>query len=135
MLQLATVRLRKPTRIFTFVSRGVPLSGGDACIVRSDRGLEYGMCILPPADCSEDEAAEYPMIVVRKATYNDENNFRQLLVDEEKAKALCTGKVLERNLPMRFGQRRVYAGPSQGHLLLYSGRPGGLSRVGSRSGP
>jgi cell fate regulator YaaT (PSP1 superfamily) len=103
MLQLAKVRLRKPTRISTFLVRDIVLDNGDACIVRTDRGLEYGFCVVAPADCPEDEAGAYSSTtVLRKATYNDENNFKQLLVDEEKAKALCTGKIMDRRLPMRL---------------------------------
>jgi cell fate regulator YaaT (PSP1 superfamily) len=102
MLQTVKVRLRKATRIYTFVARDIPLSPGDMCIVRSDRGLECGTVVLPPQDCSEEEAAQHPMSVVRKNTFTDDNNVRQMMVDEEKAFALCMGKIVQRNLPMRL---------------------------------
>lgn len=102
MLQTVKVRLRKATRIYTFIARDIPLSPGDMCIVRSDRGLECGTVILPPEDCTEEEAAQHPMAVVRKNTFTDDNNIRQMLLDEEKAFALCMGKIMQRDMQMRL---------------------------------
>lgn len=101
-MQIVKVRLRKPTRVFSFFSRDVPLACGDTCIVRSDRDLEYGTCIAAPEDCSEEMGKRYAMRVVRKAHYNDQVTIQQILAEEEKAKALCQGKIQERNLPMQL---------------------------------
>jgi len=99
-VQIVKVRLRKPTRVFSFFSRDIVLARGDTCIVRSDRELEYGTCIVAPEDCSEEMAKRYAMSVVRKAHYNDQVTIKQIQEEEEKAKALCLGKIRERNLPM-----------------------------------
>ncbi len=102
MLQIVKIRLRKSTRVFTFLARDILLSPGDGCVVRTDRGLEYGICMLPPEDWPEEREKQFTMTVVRKASTTDETTFRQILADEEKAKALCTGKILERQLPMHL---------------------------------
>ncbi|MCX5770221.1 MAG: regulatory iron-sulfur-containing complex subunit RicT [Candidatus Hydrogenedentes bacterium] len=102
MAQTVKVRLRKPTQVFDFLVKDIPLAPGDGCIVRSDRGLEYGFCTMPPEECPPEEEKNYPMTIVRKATHNDETTFRQILADEERAKALCMGKIEQRNLPMRL---------------------------------
>lgn len=102
MAQTIKVRLRKPTQVFEFLSKDLPICPGDGCIVRSERGLEYGICAMPPADVPPEQEKNYSMSVVRKATHNDESTFRQILADEEKAKALCEGKIEQRNLPMRL---------------------------------
>jgi cell fate regulator YaaT (PSP1 superfamily) len=102
MFQAVKVRLRKPTRVFVFLARDITLCREDTCIVRSDRGLEYGTCIVQPEDCSDQMAKRYTMSVVRKVTPNDVNTYRQLLLDEEKARDLCTRKIQERSLPMNL---------------------------------
>ena len=96
------VRLRKPTRVFTFLCGDVPLKRQDACIVRSDRGLEYGTCIVPPEQCSEEEKNLHKMNVVRKATPTDEASFLQLQQDEKKAMEVCRERIQRRNLSMKL---------------------------------
>ncbi|NIA13491.1 MAG: stage 0 sporulation protein [Nitrospiraceae bacterium] len=102
MQQIVRVRLRKSTRVMSFVARDIPLNRGDACIVRTDRGLEYGTCAVTPEGCPDDREKRPPMSVVRKANYNDENTHQRLAADEEKARALCVGKIEERGLPMQL---------------------------------
>lgn len=102
MIQTVKVRLRKATRVTTFVARDITLSHGDACILRTDRGLEYGVCVEAPKESPPEMDTESLMPVVRKATYNDESTYRQLFVEEEKAKTLCLSKIEERKLPMRL---------------------------------
>jgi cell fate regulator YaaT (PSP1 superfamily) len=102
MAQTVRIRLRRPTQVFDFLAKDIPVAPGDGCVVRSDRGLEYGICTMPPEECPPEEEKNYPMTVVRKATHNDESTFRQILADEEKATALCMGKIEQRSLPMRL---------------------------------
>lgn len=102
MSQVVKVRLRKSTRALSFLSRDVPLSQGEACVVRTERGLEYGVCVEQPAPVPEETRKKPTMCVVRKANYNDEHTHRQLFADEEKAKALCAQRILERGLPMHL---------------------------------
>ena len=102
MSQVVKVRLRKSTRALSFLSRDVPLSPGEACVVRTERGLEYGVCVEPPAPVPEETRKKPTMCVVRKANYNDEHTHRQLFADEEKAKALCARRILERGLLMHL---------------------------------
>ena len=102
MLQAVKVRLRKPTRVFVFLARDMTLSRGDDVIVRSDRGLECGVCIVEPDDCPDDMARRYTMSVVRKATRHDEETFSQIVQEETRAAALCRQKIRERSLPMNL---------------------------------
>lgn len=102
-MQTVKIRLRKPTRVFPFLAPdNVALKREDACIVRSDRGLEYGTCVLPPEPCPPDLESRYTMSVVRKASHSDESTFRQLQLDEQKAKEACAKKIADRNLPMKL---------------------------------
>ncbi|MBI4557775.1 MAG: stage 0 sporulation family protein [Candidatus Hydrogenedentes bacterium] len=101
-MQTVKVRLRKPTRVFQFLCAEIPLNRDDTCIVRSDRGLEFGTCILPPEPCASDTESRVKMNVLRKTTQHDENNFAQILVEEKKARDMCARKIRDRNLPMKL---------------------------------
>ena len=87
MAQTVKVRLRKPPRVFTFLSRDIPLERNEGCVVRSDRGLEYGVCVVPPEQCDEETEKRYKMLVVRRATPHDEKTHDQLIDD-----GLATGR-------------------------------------------
>lgn len=102
MVQKVIVRIRRPTRVQTFTARGVVLSPGDACIVRTEQGLEFGACMAEPEDCTEEEAKSIAQPVVRRATSNDQLTFQQILKEEERAFELCARKIRDRNLPMQL---------------------------------
>ncbi|HOF39701.1 MAG TPA: regulatory iron-sulfur-containing complex subunit RicT [Candidatus Hydrogenedentes bacterium] len=101
-MQTVKIRLRKPTRVFTFLSEDIPLKRNDKCIVRSDRGLEYGMCIVAPEDCPEGMKELVKMNVVRRATLADETTFNQLQRDEIRAREVCAQKISQHKLPMKL---------------------------------
>lgn len=101
-METVKIRLRKPTRVFTFLSDGIALRRDDCCIVKSDRGLEWGICVLPPEPCPPDLERRLKMTVVRKATHNDESSFHQIHMDEQKAQAICAKKIKDRKLPMKL---------------------------------
>lgn len=101
-MQTVKIRLRKPTRVFTFLCEDIPLKRHDKCIVRSDRGLEYGLCIVAPEDCPEGMKELIKMNVVRRATLADETTFSQLQRDEDRAKDICAQKISLHKLPMKL---------------------------------
>ena len=101
MLQLVKVRLRKPKRVLVFTVRDLTLERDDTCIVRTEWGLEYGVCICDPEDCAPEAAKRYTMSAVRKATSADEETVRQIEDEERQAAALCVKRIRERNLPMQ----------------------------------
>ncbi len=113
-MQIVQVRLRKPDRVFSFLSDDLALDKNAPCIVRSERGLEFGVCIDVPKPSTPDEEQKIAQQVVRRANLSDETTFSQLVQDEEKAKAICKAKIAERGLPMKlveceytFDKRRV----------------------------
>lgn len=101
-METVKIRLRKPTRVFTFLSDGIDLAREEHCIVRSDRGLEFGTCVVPPEPCPPDEEKRVKMQVVRKASDHDFSIFEQLQHEEKKAWAICEEKVNARQLPMKL---------------------------------
>jgi cell fate regulator YaaT (PSP1 superfamily) len=102
-MQVTKVRLRKPTRVFTFLcDEDIPLLRNEDCIVRTERGLEYGTCIVPPEAIPDTAKARYRMNVVRKITHQDETTFHHIQMEEERALETCRLRVRERNLPMKL---------------------------------
>ena len=101
-MQTIKIRLRKPTRVFTFLSDNLTIKRDETCIVKSDRGLEYGTCVLPPEACPVGMEKRYKMKVIRKTTSGDEVTFIQVVEEERKARDLCKKKILDRNLEMKL---------------------------------
>ncbi|MBP8129406.1 MAG: stage 0 sporulation family protein [Candidatus Hydrogenedentes bacterium] len=101
-MQIVKVRLRKPRRVFSFLSYDLVLKRDDACIVQSDRGLEYGICILPPEPVTDDAHTRTNMRVVRRVNEEDERTHQQLVEEEKRAYGICLNKIKERRMPMKL---------------------------------
>lgn len=100
-MNTAKVRLRKPNRVFTFVCN-VALERGDCCVVRTERGLEYGTCVLTPEPCSDEMANRISMQVIRRATDQDLLSLKRALEEEAYAHSICLQKVNEKQLAMKL---------------------------------
>ena len=96
------VRLRKPARVFTALCDYTDLGREQPCIVRSEKGLEYAVCVVPPEESPSDARERYPMSIVRRATDHDTITHRQLMDDEARGKRLCFQKIRERKLAMKL---------------------------------
>lgn len=101
MTQTVRVRLRKPPRVFTFLARDITLKRNESCVVRTDRGLEYGVCVTPGEDATPEDEQRHTMSIVRRASEHDDITYRQIKTDEERAKDLCKRKVRERKIAMK----------------------------------
>lgn len=114
-MQTVKVRLRKPRRVLTFLcGDNLILDRDDPCIVQSDHGPEWGVCVLPPEPCPPDMEKRYSMRLLRKATPADFKNLEALAHEERKAKVVCFEKIQRRNMPMKlvdvefsFDQKKV----------------------------
>lgn len=103
MTQTVRVRLRKPPRVFTFIAEeDVELSRNDTCVVKTDRGIEYGTCIASPEQATPQEQDRLKMSVMRKASHHDNTTFKQIQLDEQRAIQICREKINVRKLPMRL---------------------------------
>ena len=101
-MNVVKIRLRKPRRVFSFLCTELPLDRDDACIVLSDRGEEWGTCILPPEPCPNEMTRRYTMKVLRKTTETDERNYAYIEDEERKAREICLKKIKSRQLPMKL---------------------------------
>jgi len=98
------VRMRKPTRVFTFIckDKAPDIHRHEHCIVRSDRGLEFGTVIVPPEECPPDTERRIKMQFVRKASGHDIGLFEQIVSEERQAHEICADKIKARGLPMKL---------------------------------
>lgn len=101
-MNVVKIRLRKPRRVFSFLCTDMPLNRDDHCIVLSDRGEEWGTCILPPEPCPNEMTKRYTMKVIRKITETDERNHAYIEDEERKAREICLNKIKSRKLPMKM---------------------------------
>lgn len=102
-MHLAQIRLRKPRRVFPFLcDSNVGLRRDDACIVQTDRGTEWGTCVLPPEPIPYEMERRYSMRVIRKVTLQDEDTQRYLVSEEKKARGLAFDKIRRHSLPMKL---------------------------------
>lgn len=101
-MNVVKIRLRKPRRVFSFLCAELPLNRDDACIVLSDRGEEWGTCILPPEPCPQEMTKRFSMKVLRRITDKDEKNYAFIEEEERKAREICLKKIKSRHLPMKL---------------------------------
>lgn len=101
-MNVVKIRLRKPRRVFSFLCSELPLNRDDDCIVLSDRGEEWGTCILPPEPCPQEMTKRFSMKVIRKTTEKDEKNHAFIENEEGKAREICQKKIKSRFLPMKL---------------------------------
>jgi cell fate regulator YaaT (PSP1 superfamily) len=101
-MNVVKVRLRKPRRVFSFSCTELALQRDEPCIVLSDRGEEFGTCILPPEPCPQDMEKRFSMKVLRKVTDKDERSRAYLEEEERRAREICLKKIKDRRLPMKM---------------------------------
>ena len=101
-MNVVKIRLRKPRRVFSFLCTELPLKRDESCIVLSDRGEEFGTCILPPEPCPDEMQKRFSMKVLRKVTEKDEKNCAYIEEEETRARSICLKKIKDRKLPMKL---------------------------------
>jgi cell fate regulator YaaT (PSP1 superfamily) len=101
-MNVVKIRLRKPRRVFSFLCSDLPLNRDESCIVLSDRGEEWGTCILPPEPCPQEMTKRFTMKVLRRITEKDEKNYAFIEEEERKAREICLKKIKSRHLPMKL---------------------------------
>ncbi len=103
MPNIARIRMRKPRRVLhSLCSENIILKRDDPCIVQTDRGQEWGICILPPEPCSSEMERHSPFKVIRKAHENDLKHLKEIEQDEKKSLITCQKYIHKHHLPMRL---------------------------------
>jgi len=96
------VRFKPAGKIYYFDSEDLELVAGDAIIVETVRGIEYGEVALGKRDVAEDQLVLPLKKVIRRASEEDTATFNNNKRKEKEALELCKEKVRMHNLPMRL---------------------------------
>ena len=101
-MQITKIRLRKPHRVVLFECGGLALKRDEACVVQTDRGQEWGECVLPP-EPSDGKVSVHPAYrVVRKANRHDFNTLDMIASEEHRARDVCLAKINKHGLDMKL---------------------------------
>lgn len=106
-MQIIGVRIKKAGRILFFEPNEEEIIKGDAVIVETSRGLEYGKVVVAARELLEDETVESePGIplkkIYRKATDEDLIQLEENQKSEKMAFEVCLQKIEEHGLPMKL---------------------------------
>lgn len=99
---ITLVRLRKPARTMPFLCSDLELTRGEPCIVRTERGLEFGECAAKPEPCSEEDRKKLNMHVIRRVNDRDRATLERNEQDEAHARAVARRHIEQSGLPMKL---------------------------------
>lgn len=102
MAWVAGIRFKPAGKIYYFDCEEMDLQAGDAVIVETVRGIEYGSVAMSKREISDDELVLPLKKVIRKASAEDEKTYLSNKEKEISAMEICKEKVLEHGLPMRL---------------------------------
>ena len=102
MALVVGVRFKPAGKIYYFDSEDFELSAGDAVIVETVRGIEYGHVALNKREVQKDQLVLPLKKVIRSAKEEDNAIYTTNKQKEKEALELCREKVRLHNLPMRL---------------------------------
>ncbi len=102
-MDLIGIRIPPASRFVSCDANGHSLAVGDACVVESERGLEFGIVLKSGLrSVSAQELKGIPR-VIRRATQDDEEAYAHKEVSEREGREFCLARIAERKLPMKLG--------------------------------
>lgn len=102
MIEVIGVRFRPNGKIYFFDPSGFDLEVGDAVIVETVRGVEYGKVVLSKREIDEGSITSALKPVIRKATVEDDKKNEE---NKEKCKdafKICLEKIAKHGLEMKL---------------------------------
>jgi cell fate regulator YaaT (PSP1 superfamily) len=96
------VRFKPAGKIYYFDSEEVKTNAGDAVIVETARGIEFGEVVLGERTVREEDLTLPLKKVIRIATLEDKETLRENQMKEREALRICQDKIKEHNLPMNL---------------------------------
>lgn len=102
MAWVVGVRFKPAGKIYHFDGEDLALEAGDAVIVETIRGIEYGEIVVGKREIGENELVLPLKKVIRVATEVDKASYEKNKEKEGEALGICKNKVKEHRLPMRL---------------------------------
>ena len=100
--EIAGIRFKTGGKIYYFDPNGFKFTKGEAVIVETSRGLEYGICEIPNRTVTEREVVLPLRPVIRQATSEDTARHEANTAKEQEALAICSQKILDHKLGMKL---------------------------------
>lgn len=102
MTWVVGIRFKPAGKIYYFESEEIELEAGDAAIVETIRGIEYGAVALGRRNLEEKDLVLPLKKVIRKATDEDRRQYEKNRSQAKEALDICRQKIKEHDLPMRL---------------------------------
>ena len=96
------VRFRISGKIYFFKPNGEEVNVGDACIVETIRGIEYGRIVKKDIEVDEKTLKSPLRTIIRKATDEDIETHKKNKAKEGEAFTKCKERIKEHGLPMKL---------------------------------
>ncbi|MGQ9539721.1 MAG: PSP1 domain-containing protein [Armatimonadota bacterium] len=96
------VAFKRVARSYWFDPAGYDLKEWEKVIVETARGLEMGTVRIPPREVSEEDLQAPLKPILRIATTEDLEQYRQNLYLAKEAISICKAKILKHGLPMKL---------------------------------
>lgn len=102
MIEVIGVRFRPNGKIYFFAPNGMELEVGDAVIVETARGVEYGKVVLGKREIEEGNITTTLKPVIRKATAEDDKKNEANKAKCKSAFDICLEKIAKHGLEMKL---------------------------------
>lgn len=102
MIEVIGVRFRPNGKIYFFAPNGIALEVGDAVIVETARGVEYGKVVLGKREVEKGNITSTLKPVIRKATAEDDKKNEANKAKCKSAFDICLEKIAKHGLEMKL---------------------------------
>ncbi|MCM1498797.1 MAG: stage 0 sporulation family protein [Clostridium sp.] len=102
MIEVIGVRFRPNGKIYFFAPGNIELEVGDAVIVETARGVEYGKVVLGRREVAESDIVSTLKPIIRKATAEDDKQHEANRAKRQEAFDICLEKIAKHGLEMKL---------------------------------
>ena len=123
MKKIVGVRFKPSGKIYDFDCGAFVLKTGDQVIVETEQGLGYGVVVVPPNVCEEQQISKPLKKVFRLANEKDFKKMEKNLATEEKARIFCLQSIKDLDLKMNlFSVESTFEGNKLTFFFTSEGR-------------
>lgn len=103
MITVIGIRFRRAGKVYYFAPEdNVVYSQGQHAIVETARGIEYGEVVISNKEVDESEVIQPLKKVIRLATPEDDEKYKQNKTKEKEAFFICKEKIIKHKLDMKL---------------------------------
>ena len=102
MVKIIGVRFRNVGKIYYFNPKNFQIKTGDAVIVETARGVEFGRVVLGPKEVEDSKVVQPLKDVIRVATKKDQEKEENNRKKEQEAYEICLKKIQKHDLDMKL---------------------------------